>query len=79
MVVTTDDLAMMYCLGALRRWATAGIKDPQLRPNDRVLEWRPGAYKAVFHFATPKHEADFLAKAEALLPADAWSWTKDPA
>jgi hypothetical protein len=76
--VSTADYGVMYCLGALRRWATRGVRDPERRPIDRALHWRPGHFEAVFYFPTPELEEVFLSKAKELLPATSWSWTKVP-
>jgi hypothetical protein len=78
LVVSTADFAVMRRLGALRRWATREVRDPQKRPADRKLHWEPGRFEAVFYFETPELEANFLAKANELLPEASWKWTKPP-
>src|SRR4051812_40522258 len=78
LTVSTADYGVMYCLGALRRWATREVRDPEKRPKDQPLHWGPERFEAVFYFATPELEDRFLSKANELLPQGSWNWTKMP-
>jgi hypothetical protein len=78
LTVSTADKGVLYCLGALRRWAMRTVRaDAQKQPKDR-LHFQPGRYEAVFYFTTPEMEEKFLTKATELLPKGSWSWTKMP-
>jgi hypothetical protein len=76
--VSTSDTAVMYCLRSLHMWAarTVGVSLPDTRGV--FVRWSPENRTVTLSFSTEEAEQLFLAKAQALLPAGSWSWTKLP-
>jgi len=72
----TDDLAVLYCLRALSRWAERG---PKLGRGGREIgyggtkdkEWEASNHRATFRFTNPTFRQQFIDKALELLP-DKW-------
>ena len=74
LTISTSDVAVAYCLGALHLWAVRPADRPE-RSRD-LVEWVPGQRKIKLAFPNDDAEKRFLAKAEELLPAGSWSWSK---
>jgi hypothetical protein len=75
LTVTTSDAAVAYCLGALHLWSL----HPEAAPAERrmeFLEWGPEERKLKLMFPSEESEQRFVAKADQLLSAGSWSWSR---
>jgi hypothetical protein len=75
LTVTTSDAAVAYCLGALHLWSLYPKAAPERRRMEFV-EWGPERRKLKLVFPSDESEQRFIAKADELLPAGTWSWSK---
>ena len=70
--ITTDDLAVVYCLRALSKYSqkTGNNNIPWGGTNDR--QWEKRAHSATFFFSSPDYREGFLSEATRLLPHGLW-------
>ena|ERR1700733_1432507 len=69
----TDDLAVLYCLRALARWAQPGRR---LGSGSREIgyggtkdaDWKASGHEVKFRFTEPRFRERFLKRANDLLP-----------
>jgi hypothetical protein len=71
-IIHTEDLALLECLGALREHCQRDVRPRGRRPRTKKSEWESSGHLATFHFSSPETREAFMGEIERLFPENLW-------